>query len=374
MFKGSAGPPRRRKPVSVMSTGIEAHDRRLAEDEGRAQSLARRDLTLIRALCEGFRGDIVGGASDGILATFVNAEDAVECAQEVQRQFAESARVLPGREVLSHRIGLHLGEVRVSNGELLGDGARVATAVQGQASPGGICISQAFYDAIRRRLALHTTDLGLRRISPEDGEVQVYQVATFRPELSRQGEARARQSSSAAQRVFAVLGIAGIVLVGGAAFVAIRNLHNASTADGIPMVEVVDREPESEPPAAVTPAPLSPRQIQPRPAPPASPMASPRSTGKVQPVERSSQQRGSSPVSVPSLSDASGLTADEVEQFRELDFNRDGKLTRQEIPFELRGKIMWADADGDGAVTLEELKTARGRRLTQRRASGATAE
>lgn len=42
-----------------------------------------------------------------------------------------------------------------------------------------------------------------------------------------------------------------------------------------------------------------------------------------------------------------------------LDKNHDGKLTEDEVPAEHWAKIRAADQDGDGAVTLEELKAAR---------------
>ncbi|MBN1425023.1 hypothetical protein JXA88_10735 [Candidatus Fermentibacteria bacterium] len=385
MSKGSSAPDRR-KTIAVLSTGIVEYDRRILEDEGRAQSLARRDLTLIGALCEGFRGDVVGRTDSGVVATFVSAADAVECAREVQRQLAESARVLPEREVLCHRIGLHLGDARGSDGQLLGDSAQVATLVQGHAPPGGICLSETLFDAVGHRLVLRTVDLGLHQLSPGGGGVHVYQMVVSGLLVSGQGESRAGQSSSAVQKVFAVLGIAGIVLVAGGAFLAVKALRCASTEGDIPLMEMVEMEPEPEPSAAhepvsppqqtpprVTPAPL-PRSTPPSSSQPASPLASSRRSGTAQPFERSPRHDGTPQASVPALSDVSGLTVDEIEQFRELDFNRDGMLSRQEIPFELRSKIMWADADGDGVVTLEELKASRGRRLTQRRSSGVTPE
>jgi len=45
--------------------------------------------------------------------------------------------------------------------------------------------------------------------------------------------------------------------------------------------------------------------------------------------------------------------------FGKLDANQDGKLTKDELPERAAEKLMVADADGDGAVTKEELEQAR---------------
>lgn len=51
---------------------------------------------------------------------------------------------------------------------------------------------------------------------------------------------------------------------------------------------------------------------------------------------------------------------DTKEMFRRLDLNKDGKLTKEEVPGSLWRRMSRADADGDGAVTKDELKASRG--------------
>jgi len=49
-----------------------------------------------------------------------------------------------------------------------------------------------------------------------------------------------------------------------------------------------------------------------------------------------------------------------VEKLMErLDANKDGKLEKEELPERIAGKLMKADADGDGAITKDELVQAR---------------
>lgn len=55
-----------------------------------------------------------------------------------------------------------------------------------------------------------------------------------------------------------------------------------------------------------------------------------------------------------------GRPRDTKETFRRLDLNKDGKLTKEEVPDSLWRRMSRADADRDGAVTEDELKTSRG--------------
>jgi Ca2+-binding EF-hand superfamily protein len=44
--------------------------------------------------------------------------------------------------------------------------------------------------------------------------------------------------------------------------------------------------------------------------------------------------------------------------FAKLDANKDGKLEKSEVPAKLWARLSKADANNDGAVTMEELKAA----------------
>jgi class 3 adenylate cyclase len=351
--------------AAVMFTDVVEFSRRMGEDEEQTLSLVRRDLGLIIALCEGFRGRVVKRTGDGVMALFTSGTDAVECAQEVQRQLAEYARALPEREVLSHRIGLHLGDVYVSAEAVMGDGVNIAQRLQSEAPPGGICISQALYEVVRRRLAIRTVHLGARMLRNIDEAVHVYQVLTPGAKGDDTKAAPNRSASHTAQRVFLVLGILGLALIAGAAYLAVKNLRGSTSGGGIPLEEIAEssqQETEAPVPMVAEEPRRGPFADVPRRIPPASPGPSARSEAMARPLQRSSPQARSPAGSSPLAGGAAATRPSEADQFRELDFNRDGKLTRQEIPFELRDRLMWADKDGDGAVTLEELKAARARR------------
>jgi class 3 adenylate cyclase len=60
---------------------------------------------------------------------------------------------------------VHIGEVMVQAGDLFGDGVNIAARLQSIAKPGGVCISGATYDQVRKALPVTAklTRLPLRR-------------------------------------------------------------------------------------------------------------------------------------------------------------------------------------------------------------------
>src|SRR5215207_272252 len=122
-------------------------------------------------------GRIANTAGDSVLAEFPSAVDAVQCAVAVQDRLAEaSAGVAEGR--LQFRIGVHVGDVVVRGGDLLGEGVNVAARLEGLAEPGGIAISGAAHGYVRKAVPLAYSDLGEQHVKNIDEPVRAYAVRT----------------------------------------------------------------------------------------------------------------------------------------------------------------------------------------------------
>jgi class 3 adenylate cyclase len=91
---------------------------------------------------------------DGLLMYFVSAVKAVECAQEIQYTLANLASKLPESLILEHRIGIHWAEVFFKDNDLYGDGVNMASRIQAEAQPGGICVSATVYNLVKSHLSL----------------------------------------------------------------------------------------------------------------------------------------------------------------------------------------------------------------------------
>jgi hypothetical protein len=90
---------------------------------------------------------------------------------------------------LQHRVGIHLGDMYVSESEVMGDGVNIASRLQTIAEPGGICVSQTVYDIIKHKVALKATHLGPKELKNISHAVNVYKI--FIDAIEPQGSVKA---------------------------------------------------------------------------------------------------------------------------------------------------------------------------------------
>jgi adenylate cyclase len=100
----------------------------------------------------------------------------VQCAVEAQAALAEANSGVPPDKRINFRIGIHIGDVMVRAGDLFGDGVNIAARLQTLAMPGGVCISGATYDQVRKVLPMTIVDLGVQRVKNLQEPVRAYQV------------------------------------------------------------------------------------------------------------------------------------------------------------------------------------------------------
>jgi adenylate cyclase len=165
-----------RRLVAVFAADVEGYSRLMGADEvGTLEELTERRAILDRFIGE-HRGRIANTAGDSVLAEFGSAVDAVQCAVEAQTALAEAnASLAPDRRI-SFRIGIHIGDVMIRAGDLFGDGVNIAARLQSIAKPGGVCISGATYDQVRKVLPVTFVDLGARQVKNIQEPVRAYQV------------------------------------------------------------------------------------------------------------------------------------------------------------------------------------------------------
>lgn len=168
--------PGQRTLAAIVFTDVVSFSARMQADEDRTLKLLNRDFGLMREMCAQHHGSVLKTTGDGLLLYFPSAVQAVACALAMQRQFATNAKSLAAPEVLVHRVGIHLGDVFVSDQDVMGDGVNIAARLQAEAEPGGICISQTVYDVVKNKLSLHVTSLGPRELKNISESIPIYRL------------------------------------------------------------------------------------------------------------------------------------------------------------------------------------------------------
>jgi TolB-like protein/class 3 adenylate cyclase len=165
-----------RKLVAVFAADVEGYSRLMGIDEvGTLKGLTERRAILDERIAN-HRGRIANTAGDSVLAEFGSAADAVQCAVEAQTALAEANASLRPDCRISFRIGIHIGDVMVRAGDLFGDGVNIAARLQSIAKPGGVCISGATYDQVRKVLPMTFVDLGIQQVKNIQEPVRTYEV------------------------------------------------------------------------------------------------------------------------------------------------------------------------------------------------------
>lgn len=180
-----------RRLAAVVFTDIVGFTTIAQQDEASALALLRRQAEVVEPLVAEHQGRIVKSLGDGYLLEFPSALDAVRFSQSVQSELSESADSAPaGGAVLSVRIGIHLGDVEIVDGDILGDGVNIASRVLRFAEPGGICASEDVYRQVGSKRGLVFRPLGappLKHVSR--------QIELFRLDVSSATQRRAPRAS-----------------------------------------------------------------------------------------------------------------------------------------------------------------------------------
>ncbi|UBF27793.1 adenylate/guanylate cyclase domain-containing protein [Kovacikia minuta CCNUW1] len=162
--------------ATVVFTDCVGFSARMSVDEDHTLDLIRRDLKLMKQLCENYEGRVLKSTGDGLLMCFISAVKAVEYAIEVQRNLTEKASKLAPHDALKHRIGIHLADIFINETDVMGNGVNIAARLQTLADPGGICISQTVYDVVKAGLNVGTRYLGPRELKNIREIVPVYKI------------------------------------------------------------------------------------------------------------------------------------------------------------------------------------------------------
>src|SRR5262245_38684459 len=159
-----------RRLAAVMVTDIAGYSSLMESDEAGTFVALGTMRGAAEKLIRAHRGRIANTAGDSILAEFMSAVEAVDCALALQEMAPLQGR---GSE-LKARIGIHLGDVLESNGDLFGTAVNIAARLEGIAEPGGIVVSAAIRDATAGKLPASFVDLGVKTLKNIDEPVRVF--------------------------------------------------------------------------------------------------------------------------------------------------------------------------------------------------------
>jgi class 3 adenylate cyclase len=173
--------------AAIVFTDVKDSTQKQQKNQKSTLAAIRRDQQLMTQLCEQFEGRAIKSVGDGLLMYFVSAVQAVKCTQAIQHtlavaapeQFEDEDDLVESQAevILQHRIGIHLADVYFNGIDVVGDGVNIASRLQAEAEPGGICISWIVYEAVKTHLQLNVIHIEQRSLKGISDPMLLYQIA-----------------------------------------------------------------------------------------------------------------------------------------------------------------------------------------------------
>jgi adenylate cyclase len=159
-----------RKLAAIMFTDIVGYSALMSKDESFALKMLNRNREIHKAALRQHNGEFIKEIGDGTLSIFQSSWDAVNCAAAIQKSLtAEASYML--------RIGIHIGDIVVSDNDVFGDGVNIASRIESLCEPGGICITERVYEDIHNKIGFDAALIGEKTLKNISQPVIIYSIA-----------------------------------------------------------------------------------------------------------------------------------------------------------------------------------------------------
>ena len=166
-----------RRLAAVLAADAAGYSRLMgADEEGTLARLNAHRREFLEPTVAEHNGRIVKRTGDGILIEFGSAVDATRCAIQAQRGMAQRNKDVPADQRIEIRIGIHVGDIIVEEGDIFGDGVNIAARLEGIAEPGGICISDDTFRQVRGKIDAAFEDAGEQQLKNIEQPLRVYRI------------------------------------------------------------------------------------------------------------------------------------------------------------------------------------------------------
>jgi TolB-like protein len=187
-----------------MFTDIEGYTAIMQQNELKALMLRDRHRLIIENEHKNFNGKVIQFYGDGSLSIFPSVVQAVHCAVTMQQFFC----AMPNVPV---RIGLHLGDIMLNDGDVMGDSVNMASRIESLGVAGSVLISDKVKKELQNHPEFKTISMGIYHLKNIGEEVEVFAldheglVKPVRNSLIGKTEEKKSSSSGIPKKSVAVL-------------------------------------------------------------------------------------------------------------------------------------------------------------------------
>ena len=166
-----------RQLAAIVFTDMVGYATMAQKNESQALEFLEEQRRILRSVLPKFDGREIKTIGDGFLLEFASALQAARCAVGIQGAIQRRNSSVPSEKQIHLRIGIHVGDVLRSGGDIVGDGVNIASRIEPLAPPGGIYISRQVYDQVQNKLEQVIAPVGTRRLKHIETPVEIYEIA-----------------------------------------------------------------------------------------------------------------------------------------------------------------------------------------------------
>ena len=236
-----------RRLSAIIAADMVGYSRLMEADEiGTLEHHKRHRHELFDPAFDKYHGRIFKEIGDGVLVEFPSVVDAVQCAVDIQRAMPTRQAELTSDQQIIYRIGINLGDVITSDGDVHGDGVNVAARLESLADPGGICISGTVYDQLRSNVDVGYDSMGEIQVKNIERLIRAYRIL-----LEEKDDKTAKPASSltSTRRRFGLRNVLLSVVIVGLGLASYATYFKYANLDNPALSENLDKQIATENPS-----------------------------------------------------------------------------------------------------------------------------
>ena len=218
----------KRKLAAIVFTDIVGFTKLTSIDQSRASDLLNEQRSLLKPIVEKNNGTWLKEMGDGLLLIFDTVTDAVNASIGFQHTVKEV-------DHLNLRIGIHQGEILITNNDVIGDDVNIASRIEPFSAPGGIAISNKVNDALVREKDFETKYVGKPKLKGVGQEVKIFCITSHGLPETKLSDVSAKLETN---KTKLYLGIAAALLISLTSYILVSGGGNESESIAVMYMDV----------------------------------------------------------------------------------------------------------------------------------------
>ncbi|MEL6252589.1 MAG: adenylate/guanylate cyclase domain-containing protein [Bacteroidota bacterium] len=162
--------PQSRRLAAIMFADIAGYTAMMQRNEKEGLKKVHRFSEVMEAQASANKGEILEFRGDGCLAVFNSAVEAMHAAKAIQESLKEEPKV-------PLRIGIHIGDIVFTDGNIYGDGVNLASRVESMGVPGSILVTERVIHDVKSHPEFEMASLGKFQFKNVEKPMEVFALA-----------------------------------------------------------------------------------------------------------------------------------------------------------------------------------------------------